>query len=101
MYDRRFSLIPKNVDRVVKATVVLHNLRGKKGLNEIVELLNPDHNPIMGHHRALQPMGRLGYHSKAECMPSEAECMQLCDIIKGFFVWLEGAVPWQDRMVPL
>ena len=44
VFNRRVNLLPKNVDRVVKACVVLHNYLTEPGkdLREIHRRLNPD-----------------------------------------------------------
>lgn len=58
-YDRQFSFILENVDHVVKVTIVLHSyLHGKKGLNEIAVLLNPDNDLFMAQQGALQPLSK-------------------------------------------
>ena len=49
IFNRRINLLPKNVDRVVKACVVLHNYltEPEKYLHEIHRRLNPDQDPYL------------------------------------------------------
>ena len=68
LFNRRIPLIPENVDRVVKATCVLHNfLTEKKDLPTIYNRLNPDGDPYLTDDGAIIDIGNLhGYHSAAQ-----------------------------------
>lgn len=92
IYHRKMNLKPENADKIVKATVVLHNfLRGKKTVGEIEDALNPDNLPIPAN-GALAQIRRPGFHSKAAVY-------RLRDKYKDYFNSPEGAVPWQNQMV--
>ena len=95
IYGRRLNVQPDNVDKLVKATCVLHNFltEPKRDLPGIIAELNPDAMPYLTERGALLDVPNLhGYHS-----PVLAR--QIREIYKTYFNRPEGAVPWQNNMV--
>ena len=94
LFNRRIPLIPDNVDRVVKATCVLHNfLTEKKELPAIYNRLNPDGDPYLTDDGAIIDIGNLhGYHSSAQSRAVR-------DIYNNYFNQDIGAVQWQEREI--
>ena len=63
IFNRRINLLPKNVDRVVKACVILHNYLTEPGkdLHEIHRRLNPDQHPYLQDNGAILDTDHFGF----------------------------------------
>ena len=94
IYNRRINLHPTNVDKVVKATCVLHNyLTEQKELHELHRQLNPEGQPYLHPDGALLDVENLhGFHSAQQSRGVR-------DVYKAFFNRPEGAVMWQGQAI--
>ena len=90
IFSRRIALAPKNMDKVVKASCVLHNwLCEKRDVPAMYATLNPEGEPYLPPHGPVEPLPRLpGYHSSKTAL-------RFRDVYKNYFSSVHGAVPWQ------
>lgn len=88
IYHRKLPLSPGNVDWVVKATIVLHNMLC--GENDVrtarieVDVMDED-----VHGGILRPLRREGHRP-------QVDAIAVRELFKSYFVSPEGAVPWQN-----
>ena len=94
VFAHRLHLIPDNVNRVVKACCVLHNiLRSTADIHHLHHQLNPDSQPFLQDDGVILAIDRLhGYHSS-----QVAKAIR--ELYKNYFMTPEGRVPWQARAV--
>ena len=88
--NRRINLLPKNVDRVVKACVVLYNYLTELGkdLHEIHRRLNPDQDPYLQDNGAILDIDHFGFANLANATA-------IRNLHTTYFTRPEGSVTWQ------
>ena len=92
MFHRKLNLLPENADKIVKACIVLHILRGKKDLHGLHQQLNPDNESFLQDDGAILDLDHKGYHSSTAAK-------EIRNIYKEYFMRPEGQVTWQDRAI--
>ena len=87
LYHRKIPLQPKNVDHVVKATCILHNMLQKKG----IPAPPPPQDPALQTSQApiLRDLDGIGGRQPVQALVVRAKYMR-------YFVSAVGSVPWQD-----
>jgi hypothetical protein len=89
LYHHKIPLQPENVDAVVKATCVLHNMLQKRGTN-----VPPPPHPNAQTERIddgiLQEIERVGHRQKKDALVVR-------EAFKDYFMSNAGAVAWQHR----
>ena len=93
IFSKVINLFPENVERLIKACLILHNyLRGNRDVKAMEEDLNPQRIPYNTPEAALQPIPRQGLNYAREAKETR-------EAWKDYFNSPAGAVPWQDRSV--
>ena len=94
IFNRRINLLPKNVNRVVKACVVLHNYLTEPGkdLHEIHRKLNPDQDPYLQDNGAILDIDHFGF-------ANSANVRAIRNLYTTYFTRPEGSVTWQQNRI--
>ena len=92
--NRRINLLPKNVDRAVKACGVLHNYLTEPGkyLHEIHRRLNPDQDPYLQDNGAILDIDHFGF-------ANSANARAIRNLYTTYFTRPEGSVIWQQNRI--
>ena len=94
IFNRRINFLPKNVDRVIKVCVVLHNYLTEPGkdLHEIHRRLNPDQDPYLQDSGAILDSDHFGF-------ANSANVRAIRNLYTTYFTRPEGSVIWQENRI--
>ena len=94
IFHRRINLLPKNVDRAVKACVVLHNYLTEPGkdLHEIHRRLNPDQDPYLQDNGAILDIDHFGF-------ANSTNARAIRNLYTTYYTRPEGSVTWQQNRI--
>ena len=95
LYNRHLQLNVENMDKVVKASCVLHNyLRDNRDINATNAIVNPDRQDYLGSNGAILNLHDLpGYRSATEAQ-------QIREQFKLYFNSPAGQLNWQEDYLP-
>ena len=98
VFQRKLSLQASNVDKVVKACVVLHNYpQDTRDIPALYNRLNPDHDQDLIY---LQDDGAILAVPNLYEYHSSEQARAIRNIYKTYFTRPEGDVYWQNRAIP-
>ena len=94
IFNRSINLLPKNVDRVVKACLVLHNYLTEPGkdLHEIHRRLNPDQDPYLQDNGAILDIDHFGF-------ANSANARAIRNSYTTYITRSEGSATWQQNRI--
>lgn len=93
LYHRKIPLQPENVDKVVKATCVLHNMLQRRGIPVPPPPMQPEANGAKGGEQGIHD-GILRELNRRRGRPT-LQNTAVRQEFKNYFVSAVGAVPWQ------
>lgn len=93
IFHKVINLFPENVERIIKACIILHNyLRGRRDVSAVEEDLNPQRIPINNDECALQPLQHMGLNHTQNAK-------EVRSAWKEYFNSEAGSVPWQAAAI--